>query len=69
MSSGPPNITDSQVFPVDVAMCSMGTQTEDVPSTSPPPTVNPSSLRLNKLYTTPNACVLLTAHRVMTALF
>ncbi|XP_066430651.1 uncharacterized protein [Eleutherodactylus coqui] len=44
MSTGPPINTDSQAFPVDIAMCSMGTQTEDV-STSETPTVNLSSLR------------------------
>ncbi|XP_044158617.1 PDZ and LIM domain protein 5 isoform X5 [Bufo gargarizans] len=37
--------TDSHAIPVDVAMCTTSTQTEDVLSTSEPPTVNPSSLR------------------------
>ncbi|KAG8593187.1 hypothetical protein GDO81_000752 [Engystomops pustulosus] len=45
MSAGPPINTDSQAFPVEVAMCSMGTQTEDVLSTSEPPRINPSSPR------------------------
>ncbi|XP_071974080.1 PDZ and LIM domain protein 5 isoform X2 [Engystomops pustulosus] len=45
MSAGPPIKTDSQAFPVEVAMCSMGTQTEDVLSTSEPPRINPSSPR------------------------
>ncbi|XP_040274102.1 PDZ and LIM domain protein 5 isoform X4 [Bufo bufo] len=45
MSAGLPIITDSHAIPVDVAMCTTSTQTEDVLSTSEPPTVNPSSLR------------------------
>lgn len=50
MSAGLPIQTEGQVFPESTAMCSMGTQTEDMLCTDETSPIIPPLLRSNRIF-------------------